>query len=453
MAVQNTKRHRTRLGNINKDVEEKTAHIDFKMVTFSLGGKDYGVDIMKVKEIAKYQAFTYVPNAPRFVEGVYNLRGDIISIIDLRKMFNLQVEEGGETSKNGLILRLDHNLLGIIVDKIDKVVGISSESIQPPHPIFGDINIKFISGVVEHESRLYIILDVDKIFQKDEEVKTNSKDVNRKEQPRQTENSQAIHSAPAASDKRSSENHEELDKSFIYETLQTFAGFYVTPLNKSWIDKRFADWREERNSIQQSVQLESEDDAQSFLKGFYSPFTGQLWGDGYSDQVKRLLPQNIGKTITVWNPGCGKGLETFSLACLLKTTFPDCQLKIWAVDKDLMAISSAPTLTFAVESVPELMKGFLVEGSKGYSFSSEIVDSILFEYSDVSNGSTVPNCDIIMARDILSLLPQNQQQALLAGFHEKLKSGGVLLLGKNEYPADAGWKFTGKDAVSAALKQ
>jgi len=60
---------------------------DFKMVTFSLGGKDYGIDIMKVKEIAKFSQFTYVPNTPPFVRGVYNLRGEIISIIDLRLFF------------------------------------------------------------------------------------------------------------------------------------------------------------------------------------------------------------------------------------------------------------------------------------------------------------------------------------------------------------------------------
>ena len=62
--------------------------IDFKMVTFSLGGKDYGIDIMRVKEIAKFTQFTYVPNTAPFVRGVYNLRGDIISVIDLRLMFN-----------------------------------------------------------------------------------------------------------------------------------------------------------------------------------------------------------------------------------------------------------------------------------------------------------------------------------------------------------------------------
>ena len=86
------------MGAVTEDMEkdkvrkERTEKIDFKMITFSLGGKDYGVDIMKVKEISKADKFTYVPNTAPFVRGVYNLRGEIISIIYLRTMFHLTME-------------------------------------------------------------------------------------------------------------------------------------------------------------------------------------------------------------------------------------------------------------------------------------------------------------------------------------------------------------------------
>jgi len=115
---------------------EKKVIQDFKMVTFSLGGKDYGIDIMKVKEIAKYAQFTYVPNTPPYVRGVYNLRGEIISIVDLRIFFHLPVEKKINKAESVLILRLEDYIIGVIVDSIDKVVSISSEDIQLPHPIF-----------------------------------------------------------------------------------------------------------------------------------------------------------------------------------------------------------------------------------------------------------------------------------------------------------------------------
>ena len=71
--------------------KEQLSVIDYKMVTFSLADKDYAIDIMKVKEIAKAGHFTYVPNTMPFVLGVYNLRGEIIPIIDLRLFFNIDV--------------------------------------------------------------------------------------------------------------------------------------------------------------------------------------------------------------------------------------------------------------------------------------------------------------------------------------------------------------------------
>ena len=150
---------------VSEEKEKNIATVDFKMVTFSLSGKDYAIDIMSVKEIAKAGRFTFVPNTAPFVLGVYNLRGDIIPIIDLRLFFNIEIEERSDDQiENVIIVSVDDNVFGIVVDGIDKVVGIQKSTIQPPHPLFGDINIKYISGVVESENRLYVLLDIGRIF-------------------------------------------------------------------------------------------------------------------------------------------------------------------------------------------------------------------------------------------------------------------------------------------------
>src|SRR6056297_949077 len=200
---------------LKQEEAEKVENIDYKMVTFSLAGKDYGIDIMKVKEISKAKRFTYVPNADPYVRGVYNLRGDIISMIDLRIMFNLPAVKQEENDfEDMIILRLDDYLMGVIVDEIDKVVGINSKSIQPPHPIFGDINIKFIKGVVENEGRLYLILDVEKILgdHSDESSSMPQPSLVRTPEPERV---------PTRAETQQSE---EEDYSFITETLQTFSG-------------------------------------------------------------------------------------------------------------------------------------------------------------------------------------------------------------------------------------
>lgn len=132
---------------------------DFRMITFTLGGRDYGIDIMEVKEISQVPTFTHVPNTATYVRGVYNLRGEIISIIDLRIMFNLEPEESNQELEDVIFLRSDDHIIGVVVDEVKDVVAVASARIQDPHPIFGGINIRYIRGVVENGETLFVILD------------------------------------------------------------------------------------------------------------------------------------------------------------------------------------------------------------------------------------------------------------------------------------------------------
>ncbi|MGC9311165.1 MAG: CheR family methyltransferase [Sediminispirochaetaceae bacterium] len=414
------------IGNrIQQEQEEKVENIDYKMVTFSLAGKDYGIDIMKVKEISKAKRFTYVPNAEPYVRGVYNLRGDIISMIDLRIMFNLPAQKREDDSfEDMIILRLDVYLIGIIVDEIDKVVGINSESIQPPHPIFGDINIKFIKGVVENEGRLYLILDVEKILG----------DRTGEEEERMRPRLVPAAAGPERKDIRKAEAEPaEIDYSFISESLQTFSNFYVTDINRKWFTGRFEDWKQQRGKSGEEVQLQEAEDAAKFLRPFYSAHTGAFWSDEYRDRLKEILKdQKTGGNLLAWNPGCGEGYETYSLAATLKEVFPQVQCKIWAHDNDLLNISTAPNLIFNPNILPDGLQDFTVEGKNGLQFNKPIRDAVLFEYHDVLHANPFPEVDLIFARDILSFQTQQDQNKLVLEFNEKLKPGGLLFIGENE---------------------
>jgi purine-binding chemotaxis protein CheW len=410
------------------------------MITFSLAGKDYGVDIMNVKEIAKADKFTYVPNAASFVRGVYNLRGDIIPIIDLRIFFHLPVDKKEDGQENMLILRIEDRVYGTIVDKIDKVVGINSETIQPPHPIFGDINIKFISGVVEKLGDLYIILDVIRIFTQSEEDKSK---------PRLAEGAGDNFYVPPPAAEPVQEQRAAGDSSlgFITESLLALRRFSVSPMNETWLEKRFAEWSGSRSG--QDLQLRGATDADDFLSSFYSPCTGVFWDDEYADQVKKILPDLPSNNIQIWNIGCGKGYETFSFACILKERYPDGHIKIWANDNDIMAISQAPNMVFDLDEVPEYCRGFMTKGRNGYSFNQSIRDSIVFEYHDILNDNPLPELDIILIRDILSFFPAQDQERLTGGFLEKLKNRGLIILGRNEELPGNDWRSLTADPVSA----
>lgn len=407
---------------------ERVAVIDFKMVTFSLAGKDYAIDIMEVKEIAKAGRFTYVPNTSPFVLGVYNLRGDIIPIIDLRIFFNIPTKaRESDEIENMIIITVDEQTFGIVVDVIDKVVGISKSTIQPPHPIFGDINIKYIHGVVENQGRLYILLDVARIFGSRAKETDSAGD-------QRVEEKLVLESAPVKA-----ATSDELDISFIRDGLAALIKFYVTAVNEHWVASRYREWRDIRASG--DVQLKSEGDARQYIERFYSPESGNFWSDAYIDAVSAIIPPTQAKILTVWIVGCGKGYEAYSVAVLLKEKYPNTRIRIYANDSDLLAIANAPMLTMQESQITAKYKPHLVQGVGGvWTFNQAIKDMILFEYHDCTNQNAVPSMDIIMARDVISFLNPKQQTALIGDFNEKLKDNGIVILGQNEaMPKNSGW--------------
>jgi len=434
------------LAQVNAELQEQKERadtVDFKIITFSLAGKDYGVDIMNVKEIAKADKFTFVPNAASFVRGVYNLRGDIIPIIDLRIFFHMPQEKKADGQENMLILRINDQVYGTIVDKIDKVVGINHESIQPPHPIFGDINIKFISGVVEKDGALYIILDVVRIFGQ------NKEEEKEKERVGVSEAGAYFAPPPVQASKADDMRAASVDSSigFIKEGLLALKRFTASPINETWIRKRYTEWSVSRATS--DTQLRGASDADEYLSLFFSPCVGTFWDDDYAAAVKSILPNVSSGRLHVWNIGCGKGYETYSLACILKDRYPDLSIKIWANDNDIMAISQAPNMIFDMEDVPEYCRDYMVKGNTGFSFNPAIKDSIVFEYHDVLNENPLPELDMIVARDLLSFFGEPEQTKLVASFTEKLKPRGMVMLGKNEELSGDGWSSVSNDPVSA----
>jgi len=145
----------------NKSSESK------QLVTFQLGEELYGVNIMDVKEIVRVQAIRAIPNAPTYVEGIFNLRSEIIPIINLHKRFHLRkliTTEEDELLSGFVILDIDGMKLGIIIDRISRVVTIEKEDVQPPPQMFSGIGAEYIQGVVRQEEGYLIILDIRDLF-------------------------------------------------------------------------------------------------------------------------------------------------------------------------------------------------------------------------------------------------------------------------------------------------
>jgi purine-binding chemotaxis protein CheW len=421
---------------------DRLKKIDFKMISFTLAGKDYGIDILKVKEIRKAGNFTKVPNTPIFVRGVDNLRGDIIPVIDLRTMFNLPAESKEASSlENIVILRLDSLVLGVVVDSIEKVVGIASESIQPPHPIFGDINIQYISGVVENEGRLYIILDVDRIFGEQESAPEA-------DTPAAPATAAALPEA-AAQDEGARESV-PLDLQFVGETLAAFGQFHLTPINRDWVSERLVEWKKGRQARGLDFQVTQKDEADEFLDSFLSPHTSRIWPEAAAKELAGLMKFDS-PSLVVWNPGCGRGYETYSLALMLQTV-SNTNFKIWASDNDLLSISTAPSLILDDDEVDLTWKDFTVQSKNGLQFNSDLKAKILFEFHDVNHLNPMPEVHLAVLRDVISYLKPSDQEKLITELTEKVKTGGYLLLGTHEKLVHPDWKSVGNETWSVYQK-
>jgi purine-binding chemotaxis protein CheW len=138
-----------------------------QLVTFQISEELYGVDIMDVKEIVRVQDIRAIPNAPAYVEGLFNLRGEIVPIISLHKRFHLkkaQIGDDEELLSGFIIIDIDGMKLGVIIDKIERVVSIEATEIQPPPQMLAGIGAEYIQGVVNRDSGYLILLDIRKLF-------------------------------------------------------------------------------------------------------------------------------------------------------------------------------------------------------------------------------------------------------------------------------------------------
>lgn len=146
-----------------------------QLVVFDLAGEIYGVNIETVREIIRMQAVTYVPDAPDFVEGVINLRGRVIPVIDLRRRFGLTVTE--ETSDSRvLVVDSEGEDLGVIVDAVTEVQRIAEDSIEPVSSLVSTEQSDYIVGITKVGEQLIILLDLDRAIGNESDQNDNQED-------------------------------------------------------------------------------------------------------------------------------------------------------------------------------------------------------------------------------------------------------------------------------------
>lgn len=139
-----------------------------QVVVFGLGREEYGVEITEVQEIVRLQDITKIPNTPEFVEGVVNLRGKVIPLIDLKKRFGL--EQAERTGDNRIIVvNINDSVIGVIVDYVSEVIRLADDMIEQPPSIVKGIGKEYLKGIGKISDRLLILLDLEKILNSSEQ--------------------------------------------------------------------------------------------------------------------------------------------------------------------------------------------------------------------------------------------------------------------------------------------
>jgi purine-binding chemotaxis protein CheW len=138
-----------------------------QLVSFKLGKEIYGIEITKIREIILVGEITQVPETPHYIKGLINLRSSVIPVIDLRARFLLPEGELGQDSRI-MVLNVGDRTIGIVVDSVNEVLRVSQEQVSPAPPTVASLGNQYMTGLVQVDEQLLILLDVDRLFGEEE---------------------------------------------------------------------------------------------------------------------------------------------------------------------------------------------------------------------------------------------------------------------------------------------
>lgn len=138
-----------------------------QLVTFRLDQEEFGIDIMTVQEIIKIPSITHVPRAPKYIEGVINLRGNVIPVINLNERFAIR-QSAESTDARIIVVQVENKVVGMKVDQVSEVLRLAEDDIEPPPPMAIGVDASYIRGVGKVGERLVALLEVDKIIDREQ---------------------------------------------------------------------------------------------------------------------------------------------------------------------------------------------------------------------------------------------------------------------------------------------
>ena len=145
--------------------------MEFKVVSFMLGNEDFGIDIMKIDSIVEFGKVIRIPESADYVEGVMNIRGKVVPIINLRRKFYMgDLDEEQKQKAKVIVVNIDNRQVGLMVDDVKEVLTINQNQLEEPPSEVGGVGRGYILGIAKLEDTMMIILDIDKILSAEEKL-------------------------------------------------------------------------------------------------------------------------------------------------------------------------------------------------------------------------------------------------------------------------------------------
>lgn len=145
-----------------------------KLAVFTIAGEEFGIELNRVVEIIRPQKTTFLPNVPDFIDGVINLRGTVITVMDLRKRLNVKPSSSREKI---IVASMHGEKIGILVDTVKEIISIEDDQISPPPSVFKGLKAEYFRGIGKVEDRLIVILDLDSLLSSEEMISLEERKV------------------------------------------------------------------------------------------------------------------------------------------------------------------------------------------------------------------------------------------------------------------------------------
>ena len=390
----------------SKNEEIKNTTVSIGVIVFCLENEYYCIEVEHVKEIIEVKKFTRLPNSYPYIKGLINLRGDIIPIVDLKKMFNSSIPDNDKLLRFSIIIKIDEFIIGVLVNRIIGIVLLNLEDIKSSSHLFGFINEKYIKGVIEMQNYVTVLLNIRKIFE------VNQKDLN---------NSSVLSSEETF--------YKDIPK------MEDFSGFFIHSVNIDGIKENYLKYKLTKKQNVLDSQF-SNLIFQKFLSKHTNEITKKPYSDYYIDVIRSGLKKYPFGKIKIMILGSRNGYEAYSIYTLTSDYFPNADVYMTSYIQNNQDIYSSQNFILTEKEIAALGvdKGRYftpIENNK-FEIKEEIKNKIKFElYNDIENDNDL--FDIIIAKDISITMNEIDYRKIIEKIVNKnLIVNGLFIIGDNE---------------------